>query len=68
MLDLLLVLGQVPGTDFQITFYEFIIFWSTLGVWYFRRYLRRFAGRLAAKTATYLRQKAWQRRQLSLPV
>jgi hypothetical protein len=68
MLDLLLVLGQVPGTNFQITFYEIVSFCTILTIWYFRRQLRRAFITAKDRLLAYLKQKAWQRRQLSLPV
>ncbi len=37
MLDFLLVLGQIPGTHFQVSFWELIIvclgIWPTVRVW-----------------------------------
>lgn len=31
MLDFLLVLGQIPGTQFQVSFWELVI--GSLGIW-----------------------------------
>jgi len=68
MLDFLLVLGQIPGTRLQITFYELIIFSLLFTAWLFRGQLYRLA--LARKNLliAQLKLKLWQRRQLSLPV
>jgi len=68
MLDFLLVLGQIPGTHFQITFYELILFSLLLMAWLFRGQLRRLALAKKNQFITQLKLKLWQRRQLSLPV
>jgi hypothetical protein len=68
MLDFLLVLGLIPGTDFQITFYELITISLLLAGWLFRARLGRLAAAKKRQTGAWLRQKLWQRRQLSLPV
>jgi hypothetical protein len=68
MLDFLLVLGQIPGTDFQITFYEFIAGGLVIVSWLFRAQLRRLAIAKKQQASAWLKLKLWQRRQLSLPV
>jgi hypothetical protein len=68
MLDFLLVLGQIPGTRFQITFYELIIFSLLFTAWLFRGQLHRLAAAKKNRFIAQLRLKLWQRRQLSLPV
>lgn len=39
MLDFLLVLGQIPGTNFQVSFWELVI--GGLGIWLSVRIWRR---------------------------
>ena len=68
MLDFLLVLGQIPGTHFQLTFYELITISLLLAAWLFRAPLRRMATAKRARVIAQLKLKLWQRRQLSLPV
>lgn len=68
MLDFLLVLGQIPGTQFQITFYELaVVVWLGLA-WLFRRQLLYYAVLKIKKIKDCLTRRMWQRRQLSLPV
>lgn len=68
MIDLLLVLGQIPGTDIRITFNQIVIS-LTLGFsLYFRRQLRRLVIFSAKRLAASIKLKLWRRRQLSLPV
>jgi len=68
MLDFLLVLGLIPGTDFQITFYEIIIFCLAGAAWIFRAQLRLYLLVRKQQFIAYLKQKLWEHRQLSLPV
>jgi hypothetical protein len=68
MLDFLLVLGQIPGTRLQITFYELILFSLAFTAWLFRAQLHRLAVAKKHQTIAQLKLKLWQRRQLSLPV
>ena len=68
MLDFLLVLGQVPGTDVQITFNELVIGIILIAGWIFRRQLRRMVKRWSANLTSYWLKRSQQRRQLSLPV
>jgi hypothetical protein len=68
MLDFLLVLGQIPGTNFQITFYELVFVSLVLIGWFFRGQLRRLAIAKKLQFIAWLKLKLWQRRQLSLPV
>lgn len=68
MLDFLLVLGQIPGTNFQITFYELIASGLFLAGWLFRMQLGRLAIAKKQQMIAWFKQKLWQRRQLSLPV
>lgn len=68
MLDFLLVLGQIPGTNFQITFNEIVALVLAGGVWYFRSQLRNLAIREYKALLDYLKQRYWQHRQLKLPV
>jgi hypothetical protein len=68
MLDFLLVLGLIPGTDFQITFYELITISLVLIGWLFRAQLRRLIAAKRQLFMTWFKLKLWQRRQLSLPV
>jgi hypothetical protein len=68
MLDFLLVLGLIPGTDFQITFYELIGGVLVFAGWFFRAHMRRLAMTRKQQLYTWLKLKLWQRRQLSLPV
>jgi len=68
MLDFLLVLGQIPGTRFQITFYELIIFSLLFTGWLLRAPLGRLAIAKQKQFIVWLKLKLWQRRQLSLPV
>jgi len=68
MLDFLLVLGRIPGTDLQITFYELIIFSLAFAAWVFRTRLHRLAVSKKNRLIAQLKLKLWQRRQLSLPV
>lgn len=68
MLDFLLVLGQIPGTDIQITFNELVVLASLAAIWHFRRQLRRLAAAKKRQLAVWLRLKHWHRRQLSLPM
>jgi hypothetical protein len=69
MLDFLLVLGQVPGTDFQITFTE-IVFSLGIGIVIYlkRRPVKRWLAKAKSKIKYYIIKRAQQRRQLSLPV
>jgi hypothetical protein len=66
MLDFLLVLGQIPGTNFQITFYEYLLALLVVAVIALRRQLRRLAVAQKNNLVSYLRRKYWQHRQLSL--
>lgn len=68
MLDFLLVLGQIPGTNLQITFNELVIGAALAAIWYFRRYIMRSVRTRAAKLAGTWHDRYWRRRQLSLPV
>jgi len=68
MLDFLLVLGRVPGTDLQITFNEIVIGLAMVSVWYFRRKIRRLLKSTADSFVSYRRHRAWRRRQLSLSI
>jgi hypothetical protein len=68
MLDFLLVLGQIPGTRLQITFYELIIFSLAFAAWLFRAPLGRLLIAKKHQLIAQLKLKLWQRRQLSLPV
>ena len=68
MLDFLLVLGQIPGTRLQITFYELIVFGLLFTAWLFRGQLYRLALAKENQLIAQLKFKLWQRRQLSLPV
>jgi hypothetical protein len=68
MLDFLLVLGQIPGTHFQITFYEYIVSVIVLACAVFRYQLRLLLTTQKMSLMIYLKQKYWQRKQLSLPV
>ena len=68
MLDFLLVLGQVPGTGFQITFYELLAGTLIIAAWIFRAPLRRISYAKKQQLTAWLKLKLWQRRQLSLPV
>ena len=68
MLDFLLVLGQIPGTNFQITFFELIAAILLALVYFLRHRLRALAKFQKKRILDYFRQKAWQRKQLSLPV
>lgn len=68
MLDFLLVLGQIPGTNFQITFNEIIALVLAGGVWYLRNQLKGLAIREYTAFLNYLKQHYWQHRQLKLPV
>ncbi len=69
MWDFLLVLGQVPGTKFQITFLEIVLFCASAGLFlFFRRQplrIRRIASEIIAQ-ARSLRVKKGS--QLKLPV
>ncbi len=67
MLDFLLVLGRVPGTNFQITFNEIVIAAIAASCWYFRRQLRNLAIYEYKSLLAYSRQKYWQHKQLKLP-
>lgn len=68
MLDFLLVLGQIPGTNFQITFTEFLVFCLLFIAWLYRYRLRKAAICYWKKTLKRAKQKMWARQQLSLPV
>jgi hypothetical protein len=68
MLDFLLVLGLIPGTDFQITFYELVIISLVLIGWLFRAPWLRLAVTKKKRLINWFRLKLWQHRQLSLPV
>jgi hypothetical protein len=68
VLDFFLVLGLIPGTNFQITFNEIVFVVALLAAWYFRRQLRRQLSLQKRRTIAYLRLKYWQHKQLSLPV
>jgi len=68
MLDFLLVLGLIPGTDFQVTFYELIAISLILIGWLFRTQLRRLAAVKKQQFISWFKLKLWQHRQLSLPV
>ncbi len=68
MLDFLLVLGQIPGTNFQITFYELIAGIILVLIYALRYRMLRLAISQKKRSINYLRQKSWQRKQLSLPV
>jgi hypothetical protein len=62
------VLGLIPGTDLQITFYELITISLVLIGWLFRAQLRRLIAAKRQLFMTWFKLKLWQRRQLSLPV
>jgi hypothetical protein len=66
MLDFLLVLGQIPGTPFQITFWEYSVFWSTLGVIVFRSELWVFAVNSKRNIIKFTIYHYWRRRQMRL--
>ena len=68
MLDFFLVLGLIPGTNFQITFNEIVAVVSLAAIWYFRRQLRRQLVAQKQRLLVFWRLKYWQRKQLSLPV
>jgi hypothetical protein len=68
MLDFLLVLGLIPGTNFQITFYEIILFSLAFASWVFRVQLKRYLLAKRQEALDFLRAKYWQWRQLSLPL
>jgi hypothetical protein len=68
MLDFLLVLGQIPGTNLQITFNEIAIFTAAVLSWYFRRQLRDLAIREYRMFITYIKLRYYLHRQLKLPV
>jgi hypothetical protein len=68
MLDFLLVLGQIPGTRFQITFFEYLICVVILGGIIMRRRLRLVLIAQKNNFVAYLKLKYWQHKQLSLPV
>jgi hypothetical protein len=68
MLDFLLVLGQIPGTNLQITFNEITIFTIAVLSWYFRRQLRALAIYEYKLFLAYLKQRYYQHRQLKLQV
>ena len=68
MLDFLLVLGQIPGTNLQITFNEITIFITAVFIWYFRRQLRALAIREYKLSLAYLKHRYYQHLQLKLPV
>jgi hypothetical protein len=68
MLDFLLVLGLIPGTNFQITFYEYLIGVAVIAVIALRRQLRRLAIAQKNNIINYFKQKYWNYRQLKLPV
>jgi hypothetical protein len=68
MLDFLLVLGLIPGTNFQITFYEIILFGLAVAGWVFRAQLKRYLLAKRQEALDFLRAKYWQWRQLSLPL
>ncbi|MBI2588855.1 hypothetical protein HYW35_01440 [Candidatus Saccharibacteria bacterium] len=55
MLDFLLVLGQIPGTNIQLDFWEFIL--VIVAIWYGIRLWRRPATR---------RRFMWRLKQLAL--
>lgn len=68
MIDLLLVLGQIPGTDIRITFNQIIISLALGLVLYFRRKLYRLAIHNAKRLTAYIKQKLQRRRQLRLSI
>lgn len=68
MLDFFLVLGLIPGTSFQITFWEIVIAGLLLLGFIFRARLRRSFLTYKPRLAMYFKQRLWLRRQLSLPL
>ena len=68
MLDFLLVLGQVPGTNFQITFYELVAIYALLPfLWLARKKLLHIDPcRTTRNLFVYLHSKKGQ--QLKLPL
>jgi len=68
VLDFLVVLGFIPGTNFQITFNELVIVTLVVLVWAYRRKLWQLAITQKHCLVAYLKQRYWQHRQLSLPV
>lgn len=68
MLDFLLVLGQIPGTNFQITFYEYSLAILSMAAVVFRRQLWKLVLANKKQLTAYLRQKYWQHKQLKLPL
>ena len=68
MLDFLLVLGQVPGTNFQITFSELVAFYISVPlIWAVRKKMLHTDPRRTARlTLIYLQTRKGQ--QLKLPV
>ena len=68
MLDFLLVLGQIPGTDLQITFNDYILLIMIGAAYYWRRQLRLWLIAKRLEFIIYLRLRYWAWKQLSLPL
>ncbi len=66
MFDFLLVLGQIPGTDIQITFNQIIITLSLGFVLYFRRQLQRISIYMLKRVTLFIKQFILRRPQAYL--
>jgi hypothetical protein len=69
MLDFLLVLGQIPGTNFQVSFEELITIYLAVGLaWYVhhRRWTVADAQRAARLTRLYVSTKKGTQLKLSI--
>jgi len=68
MLDFLLVLGQIPGTNFQITFNEIVVILLLAAVYKFRRQISTLVKTRSKKLLNAAKQPIKRNQRLSLSI